>query len=120
MGSESFEIQDSTSEREWIMNEKEIISEVQELLELHRKKVLGYMGQEPYKGDFFNLFKSAYKGGFFYESSSPRLTGDAFRDILVTRWLSGDSNSDAIKEELMDQLFTMWDEWRYAWDKDDR
>ena len=98
------------------MKQEDIIKEVQKLLELHFLGTLGYMGQEPYKGDFFKLFKEAYQAGFCDTSSNQTLTGDAFRSILVARWFSGDKNDDAKKEKLLDQLFSMWDEWRYAWD----
>ena len=98
------------------MTQKQIIDEVITHLDLHLKDVLGYIGQEPYKGDFFKLFKEAYREGYFQPSSNPRLTGDAFRIILLDRWNTGGDNKKQERQKLMEQLFARWDEWRYAWD----
>ena len=98
------------------MTQEEIIQQVQKLLDLHLKRVSGYIGQEPYKGDFFKLFREAYHNHYFDVLSSPRLTGDAFRDVLVARWFDDNENLNTQRTNLMNLLFAMWDEWRYAWD----
>ncbi len=99
------------------MTQEKIINEFHQLLDMHLKGTLGYIGQEPYKGDFFKLFKEAYRNNYFDASSHPRLTGDALRDVLVDRWLSRTNEKEnKRKRELMEQLLLKWDEWRYAWD----
>lgn len=98
------------------MTQEQIIDTVITYLDQHLKDVRGYMGQEPYKGDFFKLFKEAYRNRYFHPSSRPRLTGDAFRDILLARWNAGGDSKKQERQKLMDQLFAKWDEWRYAWD----
>lgn len=101
------------------MTQQDIIRELHELLDMHLKGTRGYIGQEPYKGDFFKLFQEAYRSGFIEPSSSPRLTGDALRETLGTRWFDDDESLNKKRTELLDLLFTKWDEWRYAWDHHD-
>ena len=98
------------------MTQEEIIRQVHELLDMHLKGTRGYIGQEPYKGDFFRLFSQAHRNGYIESSSSPRLTGDALRDILVTRWFDDDESLNEKRKDLLNLLLTKWDEWRYAWD----
>lgn len=101
------------------MTQENIIEEVLNLLNMHLTGLRGYIGQEPYKGDFFRLFREAHRNHYFDTSSSPRLTGDAFRDILVARWFDDDESLNEKRTKLMELLFTKWDEWRYAWDHHD-
>lgn len=96
------------------MTQEEIVRELVNYLEQHLSGVRGSMDQEPYKGDFFRLFKEAFQQGYF-DSGRPILTAGALIDILATRWLTGDSQ-DELKEELIDSLYTKWAEWRYAWE----
>ena len=98
------------------MTQEEIIERLIELLDQHLKDVRGYIGQEPYKGDFFKLFKEAYRNRYFDVQADPLLTGDSLRDIVVARWFTGEDAEDERRQQLMDQLFPKWDEWRYAWD----
>lgn len=98
------------------MTQEEIIQHLHELLDLHLKLIRGYVGQEPYKGNFFRLFMEAYRNGYFERSSRPLLTGDALRVIIQARWLTGDKARDEEKLSLMEQLLLKWDEWRYALD----
>jgi hypothetical protein len=101
------------------VTQEEIIVQVLQLLHMHLKGVLGHIGQEPYKGDFFELFRQAYCNRYFDRSSSPLLTGDAFREILVARWFDEDASLNEERTKLIDLLFTKWEEWRYAWDHHD-
>lgn len=80
-------------------------------------QVLLIAGQEPYKGDFFRLFREAYRNGYCDVSSSPRLTADRLRDILIARCTSGNEQQ---RDKLIEQLCDMWDEWRYARDHYER
>ena len=97
------------------MTQDEIIERIIVYLDQHLKGGRGYVGQEPYKGDFFKLFKEAYRNNFFDVSSRPRLTGDSLSDIVVTRWFTGDEVEDDKRRHFMEQIFPKWDEWRYAW-----
>ncbi len=97
------------------MNQEEIITTALSYLEQHLNGGRGHMDQEPYKRDIFNLFREAYKNKYFDSSSSPLLTGDAFRDALVARWFTDDEKEDE-KTRLLEQLVRKWDAWRYAWD----
>jgi hypothetical protein len=97
------------------MTQEEIIQKVLEYLDQHLRGGRGYIGQEPYKGDFFALFKEAFRNGYFEVSPRPLLTGDAFRDVLVARWFTENEEDNEKRTRLMEQLFSRWDEWRYAW-----
>jgi hypothetical protein len=98
------------------MNQEKIISTTLTYLQQHldERGMRGHMDQEPCKGDFFRLFSEAYKNNFFDTSSNPSLVGDAFRDILVSRWFNDDRDDE--KTKLLEQLFNKWEAWRYAWD----
>ncbi len=98
------------------MTQEEIIVHLIDYLDQHLRDVRGAIDQEPYKGDFFTLFKEAYKNDYFDVQAYPRLTGDSLRDYVVARWFMGDDAEDERRQILMDQLFPKWDEWRYAWD----
>jgi hypothetical protein len=45
---------------------------------------------------------------------TPRLTGDALRDTLQVRW---NTANETQRKDLAESVLTMWDEWRYAWDR---
>ena len=98
------------------MTQEEIIERFIAYMNQHLKDVRGYIGQEPYKGDFFKLFKEAYLNNYFDVSAHPRLTGDSLSDIVITRGFTEDEEENKKREHLMHQLLPMWDEWRYAWD----
>jgi len=98
------------------MTQEEIIEKIITYLDQHFKNTRGAISQEPYKGDFFDLFREAYRNGYFDPSSRPRLTGDALSDILAGRWLTGDEG-DKGKCDWMHKLLPKWDEWWYAWDQ---
>lgn len=101
------------------MKQEEIIQKVHDLLDMHLRGLRGDIGQGAYKSDFFKLFRDAHRNRYFETSSSPRLTGDAFREILVARWFDDDEALNEKRTKLIDLLFTKWDEWRYAWDHHD-
>ena len=98
------------------MTQEGIIEQLQEYLDQHLKGMRGAVSQEPYRGDFFKLFKEAYHNNYFDDSSGPILTADALTGVLCTRWYTEDQELNEKKELLMDQLFSKWYEWRYAWD----
>ncbi len=101
-----------------IMDYDEIIQKVLSLLALHIKGD-AYIGQEPYKGDFFKIFKEAYRGGYC-DLQRPRLgqllTADALTDVINTRWESESDREEERKQKILGTLNTMWREWIYAWD----
>ena len=97
------------------MNRDEIIREVIDLLEQHLGGTRGAMDQEPYKGDFFKLFKEAYRQGLMEPGGQRMLTADALSGVLAERFFTEDSQDDK-RRDLMEQLYIKWAEWRYAWD----
>ena len=97
------------------MNAEEIIAEVIAFLNSSLPgRGVGNMGQEPYRGDLFKLFGEAYNNGYMNRDARPYLSADGLRDIIVARWQDGTQEQ---RDELIDRLCTMWQEWRYAWDK---
>jgi hypothetical protein len=87
-----------------------------EYLEQHLTEGRGAMSQEPYRGDWFRLFKEAYRGGFLIAGVADSLRPDAFAEIIVTRWFTDDDRDDA-RAKLMHSFLQRWEEWRYAWDR---
>lgn len=99
------------------MDAASIVSRVVTYLDQHLRGGRGAMGQPPYRGDLFQLFEEAYVQGLMATSSSPRLTADGLRDILVDQWIrDGDPDEDK-KRKLLEELCSKWSEWRYAWDR---
>ena len=101
------------------MTPDEIIKRIIDYLDGHLGGSRGSMHQEPYKGDFFKLFREAYDNGYFDESSRPGLRGDALREKIIERWFTGGDATDEKRWELMNEFSVTWDEWRYAWDQRD-
>ena len=100
------------------MNRDEILQRLQDVLDGHVKHYLGYLGQEPYKSNLFELFRLAYNGGHFDVNAAHRLTGDAIRDSFNDRWfIDLDDNERSVAQDVVDDLLRRWDEWHYAWDK---
>ena len=100
-----------------IMNAEEIITEIIAFLDARLPPPAGgggYMGQEPYKGDLFNLFSEAYHNGYINLGASPYLSADGLKEIIVARWQNGTEDQ---RYKQIDRLCTMWQEWHYAWDK---
>jgi hypothetical protein len=95
----------------------DIINSLVSFLDIHFKGGTS-IGQLQYKAKFFDLFEEAYRSGHLSEKASPRLTGDALREVLTTRWIDGkDKKQNRSKRKLIDDLLARWDEWRYAWDR---
>ncbi len=104
------------------MDYEEIIKKVLLLLAWHIKGD-AYIGQEQYKGDFFKVFKEAYRGGYCdRDRAQPGqlLTADALTDVINTRWESETEHEDDRKQKVLGTLNTMWREWIYAWDHHDQ
>ncbi len=95
------------------MTQEELIKALIALLDGHLTGLRGSVQQEPYKQDFFALFSQVHRIGYFEPPSSPLLTADSLRDILVNRWFADDGQDDE-REELLNQLLSAWREWRYA------
>lgn len=97
------------------MSQEEILDKIIKYLKEHLDKngPRGYIGQDPYKSDFFELFREAYKNDYFDFSSTPRLTSDAIIDELGHRWTENSGNE---KDELLKEFHKNWNEWTYAWD----
>ncbi len=97
------------------MSQEEILDKIIEYLKEHLDEngPRGYIGQDPYKSDFFKLFREAYKNDYFDLSSEKVLTGDAIISRLSERWTE---NSCIEKDELLEEFRKNWNEWKYAWD----
>jgi hypothetical protein len=96
------------------MTQEEIITRLIERLDFHLRSGFGSVHQDPYKNDIFKLFREAYNNGYCEQTSRPLLTGDALRDTLQVRW---DTANETQRHDLAQAVLTMWDEWRYAWDR---
>lgn len=105
------------------MTAEEILVRIIEKLKIHTPKKdettdnAPFMGQEPYKGDIFELFIIAYENDYFNVSSNPRLTGDAIKEIVITRWMPDNDSNYKNKERIIAKFYSMWNEWKYSLDK---
>jgi hypothetical protein len=91
-----------------------IPEELMDYLERHLRKAQGTLWQEPYKGELFAIFQTAYRAGL---TSQAPLTGDSIRECCVERWLLGDDKpSQALRRQLED-FAIMWNAWGYALDR---
>ena len=88
------------------MSREETIRQIERLLREHKDGLRGSPHQEPYKGDFFSIFASAFNSGLLDSSS---LGVDALADVLLAR------APDLLKHESWEAFRTFWSEWRYAW-----
>lgn len=95
------------------MTAPEIFRKIEEHLDMTHKQILGNMRQDPYRSDLFKLFAEAYRNRFFDEESEPLLTGDAILVKLERRWVADNEE----RRKLLWDFTTMWNDWRYAWDK---
>ena len=64
----------------------------------------GFLGQDPYRSDLFNLCRQSHDRGLHGVGSSPRLTGDAMRSYL----------RDFMPADTLERFLTTWDAWLYA------
>ena len=74
-----------------VMDYDETIQKVLSLLVWHIKGD-AYIGQEPYKADFFKVFKEAYRGGYCdldRRRLGQFLTADSLTEIINTRSRAG-------------------------------
>ena len=102
------------------MTQNEIISDFQRLLDQHLKGARGGIGERQYKSAFFKLFRAAYDEGYFDQTASPRLTADALRQTLISRWFDPVESQNAKRAALLDEALRMWHEWQYAWENRDQ
>jgi hypothetical protein len=92
------------------MNYDAIVNGVIELLRQHGAERRGSIHQEPYKGDFFKLFATAYNAGLIESASQTNyLSADAPADIIASR------APEVLDGETWGDLRTFWQEWTYAW-----
>ena len=70
------------------MTAEEILEKVNEYLDQHLKRGAPKeaLSQDPHKTEFFELFREAYRKGYFDKSFSPQLSGDALYKAIVERW----------------------------------
>jgi hypothetical protein len=99
------------------MTQEEIITRLIDCLDFHLRGEFGSVHQNPYKNDIFKLFREAYNSGYCEHTSRPLLTGDGLRDALQVRWNTGGADKKTQRQKLANDVLTMWDEWRYAWDR---
>lgn len=95
----------------------EILNKIEEYIkeELDPAFPRGIMFQEPYKSDYFKLFKDSYDHNYSDISSNHRLTGESIKDYFADRW-AGQENEKQ-RHGKLNALMSMWDEWDYAFGK---
>jgi hypothetical protein len=92
------------------MNRAEIIDKLALLLRQHHEGLRGHIGQEPYKGDIFQLFTAACELDLFDYGQHRPMFADAIIEVIVER-----ATPDAKPTKITEAFYTMWSEWTYAW-----
>ncbi|MFH0771020.1 MAG: hypothetical protein V1933_00125 [Candidatus Omnitrophota bacterium] len=95
------------------MNKEEIIKEIVRLLEGHFSGIRGYIGQDPYRSDFFKLFNEAYRNAYLVDSEGTDLTGDHLADLTIARLPVNEDKNPEHKTILL-AFAQQWNNWRYA------
>jgi hypothetical protein len=96
----------------------QIVDGIIELLRQHQNKLRGTIHQEPYKGDFFGLFASAFNAGLLDRSQRVYLSADALTDIIVTR--APEVVDSKTPYTTWSNFRDFWREWDYAWSRTDQ
>ena len=86
----------------------EIVAEIIRLIRT-RDELGGYFQQEPYKGDFFQLFVAAWDAGLFRPTAPRSLRLESLTSIIQAR------DPDVFDGETWPMLSAAWPEWQYAW-----
>src|ERR1700693_4176717 len=86
----------------------EIVNEIIGLIR-PRDELGGHFQQEPYKGDFFQLFVAAWNAGLFSPTAPKNLKLDSLTSIIEAR------DPDVFDSETWSKLSAAWPEWQYAW-----
>jgi hypothetical protein len=84
---------------------------------------------EPFRGQLFELFVTAFQSGYTSEDADPDLTADGVCRELSLRWGLTMAARDAVAQQtklppdqlakmrLLWSLLRMWMEWTYAWSR---
>ena len=117
------------TKREWREQADAYLKEIMSLLRLYEG--VTYIGQEPYKGDFFRIFAEAYRNGYCTvghrydvekdhlvpcKAQRPLISGDAIWSFAVNQgWVHAEMRGHEKRYCDIAMVQTWWDEWTYAW-----
>jgi len=117
------------TKKEWRQQADAYLHEIMRLLKLYEE--VTYIGQEPYKGDFFKVFAEAYRSGYCtlgyrYDEEKDRLvqckaqrpliSGDAIWSFAKKQgWVHAEMMGEEKRYCDIEMVRTWWDEWVYAW-----
>jgi hypothetical protein len=90
------------------MSLDEIVNEIIRLIRT-RDELGGHFQQEPYKGDFFQLFVAAWDAGLFSHTAPRSLKLDSLTSIIEAR------DPGVFDGETWPRFAIAWPEWQYAW-----
>jgi hypothetical protein len=96
------------------MNLDVIVELIIDLLRQHKDNLRGTIHQEPYKGDFFEIFALAFNAGMFESSArDDYLSAERLTSIILSR------DPDVVDSTHLNTTWsnfrTFWQEWSYAW-----
>ena len=96
------------------MTRNEILQKIMEYLDLQVDGMMGKISQDPYRGEFFELFAEAYNQGLI---ANKALRANVLKDIFQNRWYedSDDRNIDRI--DFVEDFLMYWHAWEYAWEQ---
>jgi hypothetical protein len=92
------------------MDRENIVEQVIDLLRQHVNGQRGSILEEPYKGDLFELFATAFNAGLIENSGELSCLGAAaLADVIESRV------PDLMEHETWPTMLVFWREWTYAW-----
>jgi hypothetical protein len=118
------------TKKEWQQQADAYFQKIMKLLENYEE--VAYIGQEPYKGDFFKVFAEAYRSGhctFRYRSDFEKdrlvpckaqppfiISGEKIWSVAKSQgWVHANMTQEEKRYRDIKMLMTWWDEWVYAW-----
>lgn len=119
------------STTKWQAQANGYLQEVLNLLQLYEG--VGFIGQKPYKDDFFRVFSAAFRTGFclphfrvdprtgvhhYFKCQRPLVDGETIWSYARSQgWVHAKMNGNEKRYRDIDMVRTWWDEWIYAWQR---
>lgn len=117
------------SQKPWQSQREGYLRRILSLLREYENVV--FIGQRPYKDDFFDIFADAFQSGFctptyrldaargkyvLCKSQRPRISGDVIVAFVKEQgWIDSEMALNETKCDDVNMVRVWWDEWTYAW-----
>ena len=96
------------------MTRNEILQKIMEYLDLQVDGMMGEIYQDPYRGEFFELFTEAYHQGLI---ANKALSTNVLKDIFHNRWYTDSDDRNIDRMDFVEDFLMYWHAWEYAWEQ---